>query len=422
MGEEQIVAKLDSHLETGDGQKVMDYSKRICNELGVQVEVLWPLTYIESRFNPFAANPTSSARGLTQFLSSTWSGFMKHCQKNNIHHPEWGPAPLTQESRNNPYASIYAGAWLMKKTKDSLGFNNNLSIEEQGKLYYLAHHEGAAGAKAYLRFLERMNKEGFTEPQQIAQLYHSDREKFDNLTKGVFVGSQSDRIQSKGIEKFLSVYYKLSSSVGAMAAASIETDRAVASKGPIDRELDVGLDHKAIIDLKDNQDRWIIGSSTAVGLKGHREGNSGIIGIVASNASDFYSKLREVIWPQVQHIKHPKEVVLVGLAVNGLSTDSDRQMRKTIKGYMKIAKFFESKGVKVRIATVQPAKNRGEQIHKFNEIIRQEYPQYCLDLAKSIETLDGKHIKTEYASSDGKHVNKRGKKLFASMIEGGDYA
>ncbi len=197
-----------------------------------------------------------------------------------------------------------------------------------------------------------------------------------------------------------------------------ETGTAYASKGPVKEKIDVGMRYKAVVDLKDNQDRWIVGSSTAVGLASHTKRDSGVIGLVDARAETFYSKFTKVVWPRIQHLKPPKEVVLTGLAVNGLWNNTDRRMRETIDGYMKLVRFFEGKGVKVKIATVQAARGNGPQTRRFNETIRQQYPQYCLDLAKHIETPDGKQIRREYATSDGIHVNSKGKRLFAAIIEG----
>jgi hypothetical protein len=111
----------------------------------------------------------------------------------------------------------------------------------------------------------------------------------------------------------------------------------------------------------------------------------------------------------------PKEIVLVGMAVNGISFMG---VKNTERAYMEMVKFFESRGVKVKIATVQPAEGLGEKIHAFNEMLRTKYPQYVLDIAKTFSTADGKHIAPEWAASDGIHLKKQGRRIYADIIEG----
>ncbi len=226
VNENKIVATLEKNVP-GEGQKIMDYSKKICKELGLSTATLWAMTWIESGYNPNSDNDPAkegAAKGLTQFLGGSWDGFLAHCQKNGIHHPEWDlpckPDPKgSVPSRFNAYASLYAAAQHMTGTRETFGLHNK-TIQEAGTIYYLAHHEGHAGAKAYLKFLDIMREAGYKEAAEIADLYNTDKAKFDQLTAGVFIGSQPNRLREKGINKFLSIYYKLSIGVGIRAAAS----------------------------------------------------------------------------------------------------------------------------------------------------------------------------------------------------------
>lgn len=438
VNENKIVATLERNVP-GEGQKIMDYSKRICKELGLSTATLWAMTWVESGYNPNAYNREkdpngSSATGLTQFLDGSWEGFMKHCSKTGIHHPEWDlpcrsdPKEGFVPSRFNAYASLYAAAHNMTSTREGLGLHNK-TTQEAGTLYYLAHHEGLAGAKAYLKFLDIMREAGYKEAAEIADLYNTDKAKFDELTSGVFVGSQPDRLSKHGISKFLSVYYRLSQGVGLRAAASTidkppeekqEEPKLVAEATPGSTEkVSFKFDGKnGLVDLKGNQDTWILGSSTAYGMHGLTEGNTGICGIIGANTKNFFSKFKEQVWPRIEHLPLPRQVVLTGLSTNGLNPEGsiETTVRRNIEGYLAIAKFFEDKGVKVRITTAAPYQKKLPQIMAFNETLRTKYPQYCLDVASHISTPDGKDWLPGMMASDGLHMSRKASRIAGRII------
>ncbi len=175
-----------------------------------------------------------------------------------------------------------------------------------------------------------------------------------------------------------------------------------------------------IINLSSNQDSWILGSSSAVQMNRIRDtislGNTGFFGIGGSGPEGFYQKLQDY-WPKISQLKLPKQIVIAGLAVNGLSS-ANNSVEKNLRAYEKIKEFLVNKGVKVKIATIQPAVGKGEVTRKFNDELRQKYgPDTLLDISKHTVTEDGTELKPEFANSDGIHLSKKGYKEFAKMIK-----
>lgn len=210
--EKEIIERIDHNLIIPQGKKLIAYSKKVCQELGVPVTVVWSIFHRESYYDPFAryrGPKTSSATGMGQFLKGTWKQYSTEWRNSNIHHPEWDHFfPRDPEgfkvSRYNPYATIYATAWQMKKAKTVLKLEG-LPLEKQGVAYYLAHHEGIEGAKRYLTFLKHMQNEGYNTLQKIKDLYEDEPEKFDKIATVLF-RIQQKRIRNHGIEEFLQVY------------------------------------------------------------------------------------------------------------------------------------------------------------------------------------------------------------------------
>lgn len=184
-----------------------------------------------------------------------------------------------------------------------------------------------------------------------------------------------------------------------------------------------GHNGKGILKLRSNQDTWIFGSSGAVRMNQLKNqfglGNTGFFGIVGISPGKFYERLQQE-WPKVAQLKAPKQVVLVGLAANGLGTNSDEQIQKVLGNYENIKQFLTEKGIKVKIATIQPPEGMGEQVSRFNDKLREKYgPETLIDIAKHTTTADGKHINAEYASSDGIHLSHKGYAKMAELIKKG---
>lgn len=89
-----------------------------------------------------AKNPNSSATGLGQFTSDTWSGMMKN-------HPELG---LTPDGRTDPDQSKRA---LVAFTKDNAAVLARNSLPVNDKNLYLAHFMGAGGAVTFISTMQQ---------------------------------------------------------------------------------------------------------------------------------------------------------------------------------------------------------------------------------------------------------------------------
>lgn len=216
--DEKIVKKLDSAGQR-NALHILNYSKEICRKFGIPFAIYREIIGAESSWNPLTKNPKSSAAGLGQFLDDSWDGFISYCNKNNIHDPKWGGKPLTPDHRYNPYCSIYATAWSMNNTKKDpvLGkLINSSPIHVQAQIYYLAHHEGAAGAKKYLEFLNMMRHEGFTNKNEMLAAYNKNPEKYNNILHP----NQVKRIIIDGMDKLLYIYFTLCKRIGNRAYAS----------------------------------------------------------------------------------------------------------------------------------------------------------------------------------------------------------
>ncbi len=182
----------------------------------------------------------------------------------------------------------------------------------------------------------------------------------------------------------------------------------------VNEELNFGPSKPGRINLKSNQDSWVIGSSGAQGIESKKVGSTGTIGVRGANVFEFGDKLPG-IWEKIKNLKLPKQIVLVGMAANSLSEDNPEKIAKVIKGYIRIAEFFESKNVKVKIATVQPIK---PALKSFNTALRNQYPKYVagVDFEKAIRDENGQ-IKEGLAGGDGTHVNGKGYRIMAEMVD-----
>lgn len=373
LNDADIIQKLNSKRAEKDGQNIFDYAQECCKKFNIPWSIFKELIQIESGWSPEVAykGPVNSdASGLGQFLSSTWKGFMQYCTTNNIRDEKWGKT-MDADTRFNPYASLYATAWLMSKTREAFPDFDKKNVAEQGLIYYVCHHEGVAGGKNFLK-----------------QTANGNCPKRDVL-------ALANRIA-----------YRASVTEG-FDISTIQQEE-IAFRIDDGKE---GYNGKGILKLRSNQDTWIFGSSGAVAMNALNRklklDNTGFFGIVGISPKEFLNKLTE-IWPKIAQLKLPKQVVLVGMGANNPDLDS----------YAHIKQFLEDKGVKVKIATVQPAKGVGEQISRFNDKLREKYQSDTLiDITKCTTTPDGKHINPEYASADGIHLNNKGYQKMAELIK-----
>ena len=106
------------------------------------VAALFAFARFESGFRPDAKSGASSAGGLGQFLDRTWGAFQKSLPSGD---------PLRGRSRHDPEAAFVAMAWFARENANALGLDT--SDPDFAKKLYLAHHEGAGGAKKLLAYL-----------------------------------------------------------------------------------------------------------------------------------------------------------------------------------------------------------------------------------------------------------------------------
>lgn len=93
---------------------------------GVDPETALKIAHIESKLDPKAQNPRSSAGGLFQFIDDTWGRYGKGA------------------SKYDPYANADAG---MRFTRDNIGIlKKSLGRDPTPGEIYLAHQQGAGGA------------------------------------------------------------------------------------------------------------------------------------------------------------------------------------------------------------------------------------------------------------------------------------
>ena len=124
--------------EPGDRQANMVLVKEAAKAVGVDPNVALTTTALESSFKANAAAGTSSAKGLNQFTSGTWSDMMKK------HGKDLGIPP--DASPNDPKANALLGAQFLK--------TNLLTAQKRGMpadvvQAYLMHFLGAGGANTF---------------------------------------------------------------------------------------------------------------------------------------------------------------------------------------------------------------------------------------------------------------------------------
>ena len=125
---------------TGKNTNVMSMLDDVSAKTGVEPNTLKTFAAIESNFNPEAKASTSSAKGLFQFLDSTWKSMTQK------YGAKYGISPST--SPLNPEANALMGAEFLKEnTKIIQSVKPNVTTTD----LYLAHFLGPNGAKTFLK-------------------------------------------------------------------------------------------------------------------------------------------------------------------------------------------------------------------------------------------------------------------------------
>lgn len=120
------------------------------NTLGVPVSFMNAMATQESSKNPYAMAPTSSAKGLFQFIDSTWDDMVNRYGKKHGITPE-------NADRFDPKQNAILGAEFTaqnKRTLENAGFKDINDTD-----LYMAHFMGAGGAKKFLKALRGSPKE-----------------------------------------------------------------------------------------------------------------------------------------------------------------------------------------------------------------------------------------------------------------------
>ena len=119
-------------------QTIQDVILDAAKKVGVDPGLMLAMARQESSFNPTAKAGTSSAKGLYQFIDSTWGDML---QKYGGQYPELDAGPM------DPQASAIAGALFIKENADVL---KKAGIALNAANLYTAHFLGAGGARTLL--------------------------------------------------------------------------------------------------------------------------------------------------------------------------------------------------------------------------------------------------------------------------------
>ncbi len=139
----ELAIKSFPAIDTHGKPELHRHLKSMCKKYELDYNSIYRLIYKESQWDPTAANKNSSAKGLGQFLDSTWEDVKKHFGSNfNV---------------LNPMHNLEATCWNIRTA-----MNRNPQFQnhpKQGLVYYLIHHEGPYGAPKFINFLEACKKQ-----------------------------------------------------------------------------------------------------------------------------------------------------------------------------------------------------------------------------------------------------------------------
>ncbi len=198
--------------------RVIDYGEKVCQDLGIPPSILFGILHVESGYKMlvnYSGNQKSTAAGLFQFLGNTWKDFLDTVNNREIKHKEWGQPPYTLAHRYNPYMQLYATALRIKKTSVDLNIDPN-NVSKLARYNYLTHHEGFAGGKAYKKWLDALEKKGYTSKEQILSYKQNNPSEFDQLVKTNLHSTQIPKVKND-INGFLKLYFGLATSIEKMA-------------------------------------------------------------------------------------------------------------------------------------------------------------------------------------------------------------
>ena len=165
------------------------------NKVGIDPRIMQIMAAIESSFNPDAKASTSSATGLFQFISSTWSEMIKRAgSKHGITH---------QTSPRDPVANSIMGAEFLKENMKKI---KNVKPNPNVTDLYIAHFLGPGGAQQFLRApIDAIGEKIFPKPARAnPTIFRGDRGRGQPLTIGQIYQNFENKLRrlaaSYGIE------------------------------------------------------------------------------------------------------------------------------------------------------------------------------------------------------------------------------
>jgi len=170
----------------------------------------------------------------------------------------------------------------------------------------------------------------------------------------------------------------------------------------------------AKINLKSNQDRWVFGSSSAVHFEKYIRQDSGIFGVAGAGPRQFLSNLKKHI-NKIKTLKAPKTIILVGMAANSMGS----KIEKNIKAYKDIKEYIQKiwPSTHIKFSTVQLADKNPKKSKRFNEALQEEFQNDVIDTTTATSTRNLSGIRKDLAGGDGLHLNPKGKRIYADILE-----
>lgn len=158
-------------LEGNDRASVAEMIKRVSQSTGVDESLLLTVAMMESSLNPKAGASTSSAKGLYQFINSTWNETLeKHGNKYGI---------PRDASPYDPVANALMGAEYLRSGAQSIKGSLPTGVKPGPADLYLAHFLGHGGASKFLSNLygrpDAIAAEDFTQAAAANPAIFTDR-------------------------------------------------------------------------------------------------------------------------------------------------------------------------------------------------------------------------------------------------------
>lgn len=208
----------------GQGLDLKGVIAKAAQQAGMDPEMMKAFAAIESSLNPNAAAKTSSAKGLFQFLDSTWQEQVKK------HGRKYGLA--SNVNQFDPYASTVIASEYLKSNLATIS-----SVKKDPNIVdaYLTHFLGAGGARTFLGAppdrigaeilpkAARANKGIFfagNRPLTIGEIYKNLQDKVINKAKSFGINVSAGGMSSTGKSSTQQNVDKVTASTGSLTPTS----------------------------------------------------------------------------------------------------------------------------------------------------------------------------------------------------------